>query len=105
MSAPIPPRHINGDRHVWPPAGEAPVSCLVCGEPYSPLVWNERCVKAARHPQVIRARIEQLAADGRDLSVDMRAARDAAEPGAKAAYRYPLRHIEQAVAHIERAAK
>ena len=56
-------------------------------------------------PAALQARIAELAEAARDLSVDMRAARDAAEAGEKAAWRYPLRHIERAVAHIERAAK
>lgn len=56
-------------------------------------------------PSALQKRLDDLAETARALSVDIRAARDAAEPGAKAAYRYPLRHVEQAVALIERAAK
>lgn len=56
-------------------------------------------------PAALQRRLADLAATARTLGLDLRAARDAAEPGAKAAYRYPLRHLEQAVALIERAAK
>ena len=56
-------------------------------------------------PDAIRKRLDDLAETARWLSVDMRAARDAAEPGEKAAWRYPLRHVEHAVALLERAAK
>lgn len=56
-------------------------------------------------PAALQRRLADLAATARDLGLDMRAARDAAPAGEKAAYRYPLRFVEQATALIERAAK
>ncbi len=53
----------------------------------------------------LRDRIARLAEDANALSLDLIAARDAAEPGDKAGWRYPLRQVERAAALLERAAK
>lgn len=86
--------------HSWHHAPPHGYECRDCGVRYDGT--HGACLASA----ALQRRVAQLHADARQLADDLYAARQAAEPGSdeKHAARYPLRHIEHALPHLERAA-
>lgn len=84
--------------HQWYRA-EAGHKCRDC-----PATYDGTTGGVCLAPAALARRLTALRDDARALANDLRTARDAAEPGAKAPFRYPLRHLERASALIAAAA-